>query len=339
MSNIINLLTSGYSVFQESRIHKSKLALEKDLFKAEQCINITQHEGSLENAKRSYLISIYADIESYYQELNENLISSTLDAERDMVDQRNQQFQTILIAATIILGTTIGVLFQAPFPQEAAYALVVVYATSIAASLLCLFVSIGLCVKVVSLVSRYMYKSSDRNIRYLFQARDETKKVMDNIRRGFADNTDYKSGGSPRIFSTADEETLAKRWQSHEKEVKQYFITRNDLNENYLNDKYERSANNNRQNLKRFGEFWDKHCRQHGQIATVAFYLGTMFMLISIATFMFSAFEKYFSSLIAGLISSCVIGVSMFISFMIVMYLKYFDPVITKKWKRRKKED
>jgi len=325
------VFSSGYQFHLDRHHHHRNLVLDKEFFDADFTRSRNQHKEGLFNSKQTYLISIYADIESYYQELNENLLNSTLDAERDMVDQRNQQYQTTLISATIMLGATIGVLFQAPLPVDCDEIVVIVYSTSIAASLLSLFVSVGLCVKVVYLVSRYMYKSSDRNLLYVKNAREETKKIMVGIRAGFPPpevvnsiikDIKEKKPYMRRAFSTANEEKLNEIWDKHEVAANHYFEVRNRINDEYFN------GTPNKENLKRFSEFWATHCKLNGRIATFCFYLGTTCMLISTATFMYSAFDISFSSRAASVISAAIIGSSLVICFVVVIYLKYFDPAV-----------
>ena len=76
----------------EQRLHEEELKAVKETFAVELCLE-----------KQTHLINAFTDIERYFQELNEDLIRSSKDAERDMADQRIQQFQTLLISGTIML--------------------------------------------------------------------------------------------------------------------------------------------------------------------------------------------------------------------------------------------
>eukprot|EP01033_Poteriospumella_lacustris_P000636 gene636-441_t len=114
----VNTLASGATVYQERRNHFDSLQEEESMHRHTMSEMQDQFNKELQEARRIYLLSMYADMETYFQELNENLISSSRDAERDMVDQRNQQFQTILISATIMLATLLNIMFQGDLPEN-----------------------------------------------------------------------------------------------------------------------------------------------------------------------------------------------------------------------------
>lgn len=327
--SIFELLANGGAVINDRDLHLKALDLENVQHKVEKDTSQWQHKEGLFTDKKNYLITMFADIESYIQELNANLLSSTLDAERDMVDQRNQQFQTILIAGTIMLGATIGVLFQAPLPQTSDDYIVGVYATSIAASIMLLFISVGLCVKVISLVSRYMYRYSERNMNYVRRASKEALIVMRSILYGLDVDKNGKCNSNQyaksRKFSTMDNNTLHSTWMEHEKNVKKYLDMRNELNDNFLNDSGDVDEKSG--DFKRFNRFWEKHCKTSGRFAYVCFYAGTICMLVSVITFMYAVFDKQFENLIAGYISIAVIGASLVACCAIVIFMKFIDPV------------
>jgi hypothetical protein len=55
---------------------------------------------------------MFTDMERHFQQLDSDLLSSTKESERDMYDQRNQQCQTIIIAATIMLSALVCVCIE-----------------------------------------------------------------------------------------------------------------------------------------------------------------------------------------------------------------------------------
>jgi hypothetical protein len=120
-------------------------------------------------AKKTFLISAFTDIEQYCQELNENLIISSKDSgkqtnylllfisydqfllERDMADQRSQQFQTILLAATIMSTALISVLIQGNLPEkENKLIIFIMYSICNSLSLVLLLMCTVLCVEITS---------------------------------------------------------------------------------------------------------------------------------------------------------------------------------------------
>jgi ribosomal protein L11 methylase PrmA len=95
---ISSFVATGAGLYQSARLSNVTQSQEQSRHEQELELLRQQHRSELVTAKQTYLISTFTDIEQYCQELNENLINSTKDAERDMVDQRSQQFQTILVA-------------------------------------------------------------------------------------------------------------------------------------------------------------------------------------------------------------------------------------------------
>lgn len=182
LTKAANIVASGASLVQASFQHRSGLAEEEKLHREEIKLMEEQFAIEMQTARRTYLLSMYADMETYFQELNENLISGSRDAERDMVDQRNQQFQTILVSATIMLTTLSGVIFQGILPEGTLDMYYVGYSLTSTISLICLFVNIVLCILITSRVNKFMYRRSGANIQHLQLAMKHTKDLMRNLR-------------------------------------------------------------------------------------------------------------------------------------------------------------
>lgn len=192
----VNTLASGATVYQERRNHFDSLQEEESMHRHTMSEMQDQFNKELQEARRIYLLSMYADMETYFQELNENLISSSRDAERDMVDQRNQQFQTILISATIMLATLLNIMFQGDLPENIHWMFYAGYALFNTISLISLTINVALCILITSRVTKFMYRKSDANIKHLKKAMRHTKDMMRNLRG---------SGRSSR-FGTSDHE-------------------------------------------------------------------------------------------------------------------------------------
>jgi hypothetical protein len=175
------LISAGIGAYQASNIHHKTVENDDYLHHAELKLIKEQHQKEIATAKQTYLLSTFTDIEQYCQELNENLLNSSRDAERDMVDQRNQQFQTILVASTIMLTALIGVLIQGVLPDGTSTFLVLLYSLSNSSSLLFLGLCILLCIEITRRVSKFMYKKSQANIEHLSDAMRHTRKVMSTI--------------------------------------------------------------------------------------------------------------------------------------------------------------
>lgn len=179
---IANTLASGATVYQEKQQHLTSLQEEERLHHISMQEMQKQFNGEMQAARRTYLLSMYADMETYFQELNENLISSSRDSERDMVDQRNQQFQTILISATIMLATLLNIMFQGTLQPDLHWLFYAGFALFNTLSLVSLFINVALCILITSRVTKFMYRKSDANIKHLRKAMRHTKHMMRNLR-------------------------------------------------------------------------------------------------------------------------------------------------------------
>lgn len=180
--DICSLSASVGDILQTSTQHKRSLEQEKQQHEEEIKLMKEQFQRELSTARQTYLLSAYNDVEQYFQELNENLINGSREAERDMVDQRNQQFQTILVAATMMLTALLSILYQGQLPDNYTTWFYTSYAVCNTASFLFLLVSTFLGIIITSRVNRYMVKRSEANISHLTQAMDQTKQMMRHIR-------------------------------------------------------------------------------------------------------------------------------------------------------------
>jgi hypothetical protein len=57
-------------------------------------------------------MELFTSLEKHFQQLNADLIGSSKESERDMFDQRNQQFQTILLASSVMFSALSTVIIQ-----------------------------------------------------------------------------------------------------------------------------------------------------------------------------------------------------------------------------------
>jgi hypothetical protein len=278
-SKAVGLMMTGASFWQASSQHKKSLECEQTLHEKEM-ENMRKHfETELSTTRSTYLLSMYVDMETYFQELNENLISSSRDAERDMVDQRNQQFQTILLSATIMLTALLNILFQGYLPENINNWFYVSYSLANTLSLITLTISIALCIVLVGRVARFMTKRARSNIDYLRTAMLHTQKMMRNMRvrqansncnnnnnnnhnnnindindplntNQYHDNAaDANHSRHYRLTGMTDDEVEA-CWKQHEDQVSHYLNTRRMLSEQLegptdYDDDFEEDDNDN----------------------------------------------------------------------------------------------
>jgi hypothetical protein len=315
----------GVSLEEEQRQHDEEIRLMKE-----------QHQQELSTARQTYLLSTYTDVEQYFQELNENLINSSRDAERDMVDQRNQQFQTILIAATMMLTALLSILYQGQLPMNANTWFYNCYAICNTASLLFLLVSMFLGVITTSRVNHFMYRRSVENIKHLTDAMDQTKRIMKNIRgeacaltaEAAATSTRSRSGAPLRQssskrkeFVSLDDDVLETEWKNHEEEVYSYLKKRSKINEKMellavdLHNEYQVS----------FQHYWNKQCRSIANATLLLFYTGTCFLLMTTMIYMYGSLIENYHSHVAAIAAVTTIGSSLLLSLGLAIYLRYCD--------------
>lgn len=338
--NIGNIITTGLGIYQSVDIHKKVLKNEEKQHEEEMKLLREQHQKELTIAKQTYLISTFTDIEQYCQELNENLINNSRDAERDMVDQRNQQFQTILIASTIMLGALVEIILQGILPDETENVFRLIYAFTTAAGFFFIIICILLCIEICSRVTRFMYKRSWGNMIHLAQAMSDTRQMMSHIRgetSSIVNQPDDISNGndeslhkSPtpfelkRQFSTAAEKDLEEQWGQHEKEIHKYLARRERINE-----QIEMIAVGNHNSARiSFEEFWNETCKSLGNSATVVYYIGTCLVLLSTMVYMYSTSIYSYGSRASAYVATSTLGIALIFSLGLAVYLRYFDSSI-----------
>jgi cation transport ATPase len=177
-----NVITAGLNLYQTAEYSKRSQAAEQTRHENELELMRQQHRRELITAKQTYLISTFTDIEQYCQELNENLVNSTKDAERDMVDQRSQQFQTILLAGTIMITSVINILIQGPLPESADGFSKIAYSITNTGAVFFIGLNMLLCIQLIYRVTQFMYRRSESNLSQLREAMSETRKMMGKIR-------------------------------------------------------------------------------------------------------------------------------------------------------------
>jgi len=157
---------AGVSLAQSWYHRKRELEREQKEHDEEMDALLENHKNEVLNAKRTYVLNIFTDMERHFQQLNADLLSNNKESERDMYDQRNQQSQTFILAATIMLLALVCVLIQGVLPtnnDDPASAttnkiLYLVYSISNAGALSALFICIVLYFEIVRQASKFMYK-------------------------------------------------------------------------------------------------------------------------------------------------------------------------------------
>jgi uncharacterized membrane protein YidH (DUF202 family) len=340
----VNFAISLFGIPDDIRRHKEGLKLDHELHAKEMKTEKLEHLRELFTEKQIYLLKTYADIEAYCQELNENLIQSNRDAERDMMDQRNQQLQTILIAATIMLGAIVGVLFQADFPKENKHTLFInAYGVILSISISVLVASVFFCIILIYKINTFMINRSKANMTHLQTTLSDTAAIDDRLLSGVVE-IDSKVG---RRITTRQEQRqhnhhnhhaqaqvlkdpnkefkqrkltklsareIQKEFSSHEKEVEKYFRERDRLNR-----KLYKMVDRKRS----FEKYWSEHCERDSQFAIYTFYIGTILNVIATAIFMFAYMKSRYKHVYCGLEIFVIMGISIVIVVVLALSMKF----------------
>mmetsp|Transcript_12782 Transcript_12782/g.24973 ORF Transcript_12782/g.24973 Transcript_12782/m.24973 type:complete len:487 (+) Transcript_12782:38-1498(+) len=138
----------------ERRMHKETKAMNKKAIRNDKKLATAAK-------KLDHLLhhrQLCASLEQHLQDISGSLITAGREADRDMWDQRNAQFQTLLLAATVMFGAGIAVIVEGQLPENTSEATIIGFSVSIGFSFAALFVSIILCFRIVLAMSRFMYQ-------------------------------------------------------------------------------------------------------------------------------------------------------------------------------------
>eukprot|EP01039_Chlorochromonas_danica_P004844 gene4844-5311_t len=353
----VDFVLTGGGLLQDYYQNDREIALEQEQHEEILKQMKEQFDQELEQEKKSYLVAAYNDMERYFQEINENLINSTLDAERDMIDQRNQQYQTILIASTMMFTALISILYQGGLPSNSQPYLKICYALFNSLSLVLLLLAIALCALIVKNVTSFMLKRSKDGKRHLSQAIKHTKKIRDDVKMmGLASSIDRQhcreaaeskeslhatdhpqqqqqqspagkmsptrtSGGSGNAHHLVDlkEEDIEQVWRGHEAFIQELLSKRAEI------------VAHKEQYLivdRAFELYWASHCKGLAEVSLIVFYLGTAFMLVVTFIFTGAQFAFEYHSMTASLASVIILGSSILMGLGVVFYLRKFDPYL-----------
>lgn len=126
----VELTLNVSSYFQEPNFFRREKDLEKDQteqslkfqrehFEESVRISKNQHKEAVKLDKKTHIRGVANSLEEHLHELNAGLISSTRDAERSMYDQRNAEFQTLIISSTVMFSGLSTVIIQGYLPHPA----------------------------------------------------------------------------------------------------------------------------------------------------------------------------------------------------------------------------
>ena len=182
------MTTIGLSIANNVRDryqHNEKEALEWQQHENEIKLADEQFEEKERLAKQIYLVDKFSEIEQHFQQLNADLLAAAKESERDMWDQRNQQFSNIVLATTIIMTGLITVLVQGVLPPGCSDFIKISYSIANSLSIGLLIICAVLSSEIVLRASSFMFNRTNKYSAGVSQAIETTKETKREIRRAY----------------------------------------------------------------------------------------------------------------------------------------------------------
>mmetsp|Transcript_12990 Transcript_12990/g.18159 ORF Transcript_12990/g.18159 Transcript_12990/m.18159 type:complete len:532 (+) Transcript_12990:176-1771(+) len=153
------------------------------------------HKQTIKLEQKLHQVSLCAALEQHLQDITSDLIVAGKEADRDMWDQRNAQYQTLLLAATVMFAAGMAVIVEGELPDDSNTAVIIGYSASVGMAFAFLFVSIILCIKTVVAMSSFMYRLTNKHQTVVTNLVLKATKVMDQL---FKMQEDFTTGGDKR---------------------------------------------------------------------------------------------------------------------------------------------
>lgn len=176
------LLAAGYSLYQAKQLHDVEQVKARERHKEAMQLAEEQHKKNLAEVKRTYLLELFNNLEQHFQQLNADLIASSKESERDMFDQRNQSFQTIILAASVMFTALSTAIVDGNLDEKTPSFLIIAYALSSSLSFAFLFLCVVVCIEIVMRASSFMYRRAHKHTESLRDAIEKTKVMMRKMR-------------------------------------------------------------------------------------------------------------------------------------------------------------
>lgn len=134
--------------------------------------------------QRLHLHQLGIAFEQHFMQLSADLFSASKEAERDMYRQRDSQFQTIMISATVMIGVTAAIVVEGELPEGSPEWLAIALATCSGLAFAMFVNTIIISMRVLKMLSKFMYlkaydqsrgidhmlKHTDRALRKIYQS-------------------------------------------------------------------------------------------------------------------------------------------------------------------------
>ena len=120
------------------------------------------HKSTLEHDKELHVRGIASSTEQHFQELCAELLTAAKEADRDVWEQRNGQFNNLMLSSTLMFGVAVASIVEGNFNQTVDGHATAWFAFFVACALSFLFVSLVCCMLVSRRMSIYMIMRSSR---------------------------------------------------------------------------------------------------------------------------------------------------------------------------------
>jgi len=116
------------------------------------------HAQEVHLSRQSHLMNTFTDLEMHLAQCHADMINATKESERDMFDQNNQQLQTLILSASVMVTALTTLLIQGIIPSGTNYAVTVMFGISCGFSFALLFTTVVLCIETLRIASDFMVR-------------------------------------------------------------------------------------------------------------------------------------------------------------------------------------
>lgn len=270
-------------------------------------------------------------------QLSADLFSAGKEAERDMYRQRDSQFQTVMISATVMMGVTAAIIVEGTLPDGSPEWLEISLATFSGFAFSMFVCTIIIAMKVLTKVSRFMYlKAYDqsRGVDHMLRHTDRSlAKIYQSITRYDGDDDEEEAAAADgRSEAATDDEHKGEEIRRHRTYVaKKALGPYGHVLEEILADQRKfhelllRQHDNTavRRELAKvtgsFEDYWKTECSGYSRVVHGAFAIGTGALLVSAALYVYGKYVIQYNS-IPGAIAFCsMIGIAFAVGAVIVV--------------------
>eukprot|EP00601_Ochromonadales_sp_CCMP2298_P003554 CAMPEP_0173175788 /NCGR_PEP_ID=MMETSP1141-20130122/4101_1 /TAXON_ID=483371 /ORGANISM="non described non described, Strain CCMP2298" /LENGTH=500 /DNA_ID=CAMNT_0014098059 /DNA_START=84 /DNA_END=1586 /DNA_ORIENTATION=+ len=337
--NVVGLAAGIGGMVQSRKLHKVELEHSVERHKESVSLAKEQHDNDMKTTKQTYLLELFNSLEQHFQQLNADLMASSRESERDMFDQRNQSFQTVILSSSVMFSGLATILLNGVLPNRTSSWLLVSYALTSSLSFLFLFVCMVICIELVIRTSQFMYTRGLRHTASLQMAIKDTKKMMRDLRgessfvNGLGETRERAvtleslqkdiagAKAIQRAIARMQAGEIDNEFERHEVEIRNYLKKRDDLNDSSAVTLYRDETGEKRP----FKHFWESSCQSWWDLAILLFYGGSMNTILALMVYMWAQFLIAYSSLLAAIIGVSLLGAVLVLGVGIVIVMRQVD--------------